>query len=60
MEFASINLLNFLIVTPNLVPKVFQQPFVSPKGIASASHRNPIAIDLGSITGALSRYYFSF
>lgn len=49
MELASINLLNFLIIAPHLVPEVFQKPSV----------RNPIAVSLGAITGALSRYYLS-
>lgn len=46
---ALINLLNFLTVAPNLVPEVFQKPSV----------RNPIAVSLGAIAGALSRYYLS-
>lgn len=39
--------LHFLTVAPQLVPEVIQQPAV----------RNPIAISLGAIAGALSRYY---
>ena len=49
MELAFINLLNFLTVAPNLVPEVFQKPSVG----------NPIAVSLGAIAGALSRYYLS-
>ena len=49
MELAFINLLDLLTVAPNLVPEVFHQPSV----------RNPIAVSLGAIAGALSRYYLS-
>lgn len=49
MEFTPINLLNFLTVAPNLVPEVFQKPSI----------RHPIAVSLGAIAGALSRYYLS-
>ena len=49
MELARINLLNFLTIAPNLVPEVFQKPSV----------RNPIAVSLGAVGGALSRYYLS-
>jgi CrcB protein len=38
-----------LTVAPRLVPEVLQQPAV----------RNPIAVSLGAIAGALSRYYLS-
>lgn len=43
------HLLQLLAVAPTLVPIVFQQPTV----------RHPIAISLGAIAGALSRYYLS-
>ena len=49
MDLPSINLLNFLTSAPHLVPEVFQKP----------SLRNPIAVSLGAIAGALSRYYLS-
>jgi|GEM_PF-49081 len=49
MESAPINLLNFLTAAPHLVPEVFEKPSV----------RNPIAVSLGAIAGALSRYYLS-
>ena len=49
MELALKNLLNFLTIAPHLVPEVFSKP----------SLRNPIAVSLGAIAGALSRYYFS-
>ncbi|WP_414578558.1 fluoride efflux transporter CrcB [Anabaena sp. CCY 9402-a] len=38
-----------LTIAPRLVPEVLQQPSV----------RNPVAVSLGAIAGALSRYYFS-
>ncbi|MEA5567887.1 fluoride efflux transporter CrcB [Anabaena sp. UHCC 0399] len=38
-----------LTVAPRLVPEVLQQPSV----------RNPVAVSLGAIAGALSRYYLS-
>jgi CrcB protein len=39
--------LRLLTVVPDLVPEILQQPSV----------RNPIAVSLGAIAGALSRYY---
>jgi fluoride exporter len=44
-----LNLLNFLTITPNLLPQVFHKPSI----------RNPLAVSLGAIAGALSRYYLS-
>ncbi len=41
--------LQLLTVAPNLVLQVLQQPTI----------RNPIAVSLGAIAGALSRYYLS-
>lgn len=41
--------LQMLTVAPRLVPEVLQQPAV----------RNPVAVSLGAIAGALSRYYLS-
>lgn len=41
--------MQILTVAPRLVPEVLQQPAV----------RNPIAVSLGAIAGALSRYYLS-
>jgi fluoride exporter len=52
MEFIPLNLFDFLTITPNLVylvPEVFQK----------SSVRNPLAVTLGAIAGALSRYYLS-
>ena len=49
MDLSGVDLLNFLTNAPHLVPEVFQKP----------SLRNPIAVSLGAIAGALSRYYLS-
>ena len=49
MELDRINLFNFLTIAPHLVPEVFSKPSV----------RNPIAVSLGAVAGALSRYYLS-
>ncbi|HIK05488.1 MAG TPA: fluoride efflux transporter CrcB [Trichormus sp. M33_DOE_039] len=38
-----------ITIAPKLVPEVLQQPTI----------RNPIAVSLGAIAGALSRYYLS-
>ncbi|MCF4970537.1 fluoride efflux transporter CrcB [Nostoc sp. CMAA1605] len=41
--------LQLITIAPKLIPEVLQQPLV----------RNPIAVSLGAIAGALSRYYLS-
>ncbi|AUT01782.1 fluoride efflux transporter CrcB [Nostoc sp. CENA543] len=41
--------LQLITIAPTLVPEVLQQPSI----------RNPIAVSLGAIAGALSRYYLS-
>ncbi|MEM6599370.1 MAG: fluoride efflux transporter CrcB [Cyanobacteria bacterium P01_D01_bin.36] len=42
-------LLEFATVAPHFIPEVLQNPSI----------RNPIAVSLGAIGGALSRYYLS-
>jgi CrcB protein len=49
MEFVTLNSFDFLTITPNLVSEVFQK----------SSVRHPLAVTLGAIAGALSRYYLS-
>lgn len=41
--------LQLITIAPKLVPEVLQQPSI----------RNPVAVSLGAIAGALSRYYLS-